>query len=380
MRQRGSRTMDTIRLSNIKVLFITRSFSPGGGMETLSHSLIENYPGQKEIIALRDDNFLNYLWFFPFALIRSLLLARSVDIIHINDPVLSVIGYIIKKVSGKPVVVTIHGLDITYPNPLYQKYINLFLKRLDKHICISQYTNNLAEKIGIMNSTVVPVGINFQKYQPQLRKKKAIEIISKTLGRDFSGKTILLTVGRLVRRKGVYWFIDEVVSKLNKNIVYLVIGKGKEEGRIIKLITQKHLEERVFLAGWLPDEDVLLAYKASDIFVMPNIQDQGSVEGFGIVCLEAGANQLPVIASAIEGIPDAVKNKVNGYLVEPRNPKKFAKIINSLASNTRLRLRIGKIAKKHVRDHFNWGRITKMYQSEFQDVVRNRYAKNRLNK
>lgn len=349
----------------MKVLFITRKYPPQiGGMENLSCNLIQHFPSPKRTIILNKKQ-KHLVWFIPYAIFKSLLLAPKVDLIHIGDPLLSIVGFLIGKLYGKPVVTTVHGLDITYPKPLYQRYLNIFMK-LDKYICISKHTEKLLKsRKGKFNTSVIPVGIN-----PTFPEQTKEDILEKDFGiRRSQRQAILLTVGRLVKRKGVYWFVNNVIDRINKNAIYLVVGEGPEKERIERLIKAQKLGKRVFLLGKVEDDALLSLYNLADIFIAPNIKVEGDAEGFGLVLLEASSQGKPVVASDLEGIKEAIKDGYNGFLVQPEQPAGFAQRINWLISHPKKAREFGLRAKVYTCKHYHWAKIAKRYYREFEIVL-----------
>ena len=194
----------------MKVLFITRKYPPQvGGMENLSYHITTGVNCDKKIIALKKPN-IHLIWFIPYALLYTLFTLRRWDVIHLGDPVLSIIGYMAKLFSPrKPVAVTVHGLDVTFQNSIYQKYLDWFGKKFDSYICISRYSREMAEAIAIPRTTIIPVGIDVEKFEDvEIDKSFSSEI------QHPEDHQVMITVGRLVRRKGVLWFIENVMPKL----------------------------------------------------------------------------------------------------------------------------------------------------------------------
>ena len=305
-----------------RILFITRAYPPVvGGLEKLSYKMTTGVSKLTEtyIIANRKGK-KNIPFFVPYALLKSLFLipSKKIDVIHVSDPVLSPLGFVLKKIFRKRVVTSIHGLDLTLPNKIYQTAIPFFLKRLDKYICISEYVKNLALDYGLPNEKciVIPIGVNPEDFI--LNEKDIGGRLSKEINVDLKNKKILLSVGHLVERKGFRWFIEKVMPKLDKKFVYLVIGgygnmsKGNELDTYKELAEKNGVGDRVFLLGKVSDRILKLAYNSADIFVMPNVKVEGDVEGFGMVAIEASCCGVPVVASNIEGIKDAVKDGENG--------------------------------------------------------------------
>jgi len=354
-----------------KVLFITRAYPPVvGGLEKLSYKMTTGVSKLTEtyIIANRKGK-KNIPFFVPYAFLKSLFLIpiKKIDVIHVSDPVLSPLGFVLKKIFRKKVVTSIHGLDITLDNKLYQMIISSFLKRLDKYICISEYVKNLALNYGLPNEKciVIPIGVNPEDFI--LNEKNIKEKLSKETNIDLKNKKILLSVGHLVERKGFRWFIENVMPKLSKNHVYLIIGgygnmsKGNELETYKKLAFDKGVGDRVFLLGKVSDKILKLAYNSADVFVMPNIKVEGDVEGFGMVAIEATSCGVPVIASNLEGIKDAVKHNKNGVLVESENVEEF---IKELSKNGELK-RKGKSFREYTKENYSWKKISEKYLESF---------------
>lgn len=178
---------------------------------------------------------------------------------------------------------------------------------------------------------VIPCGVNPEEFrvknQNKVRKNTRV-LLSKQLSLNLEDKKILLTVGRLVKRKGHQWFIANVIPKLPKDTIYLIAGDGEEKENIAQTITKLGLEKRVFLLGRISDELKKDLYNSSDLFIIPNINIKGDMEGLGIVAIEAGSAGLEAIASNTEGIRDAIVNGKTGWLVETGNSKDFIDKIN----------------------------------------------------
>lgn len=346
----------------MKILFITRKYPPQiGGMENFSFNLIKNMTCEKKTIIL-DKRQINLLWFFPYALIKALIISQKVDLVHTSDPLLSLIAFLIKKLIKKPVVTTVHGLDINYSNPLYQLYLFLFM-RFDKYICVSKHTEGLLRKKGIFNTIIIPNGIN-----PPVKNFKSLHSIKKSFGLQ-KDKPVILSVGRLVKRKGVYWFIENVFLKLMNSPFYLIVGEGPEKEMIKKLVVKMKLENNVKILGKIDQETLNNLYRISDIFVAPNIKVKGDTEGFGIALIEAASNGLPVVSSNLEGISDAIINKKNGFRVQPENFSGFADKINELILNKRMAKDFGKNAQEYTLKNFNWENIVRKYMFEFEKLI-----------
>jgi glycosyltransferase involved in cell wall biosynthesis len=156
---------------------------------------------------------------------------------------------------------------------------------------------------------------------------------------------VILTVGRLHPRKGQL-FIIEALQALpaaqREAIEYWLVGsdsRGDYERRLKEAAGRSGLVVR-FL-GHVPDDELARIYSQADIFAMTSIDHGHSVEGFGLVYLEAAAHGLPVVAHAVGGVPEAVLDGVTGLLVPPGDRKALCAAFSSLISDEDLRDRLG---------------------------------------
>lgn len=296
---------------------------------------------------------------YPLLMIRAIISCISFKptVILLGDGVLSPLGWILKKIFKIKVVVIIHGLEIKCNLPFYQFLIPRFIKRMDLLVAVSRYTKQecLRRDITPEKIIVIPNGVDLKKYLSDKTKDELRGLIRKNFSINLKNKKVLLTVGRLKKRKGHQWFIKNVMTKFDNNFIYLIAGVGEEKTKIHKEIKQNNLTDRVFLLGKVSERQKKYLLNVADIFVMPNIQVSGDVEGFGIVALEAASVGLPVIASNIDGIKDALKLISNSCAVNERDNKAFIKAIKKFNQNFSKTVTINKsklsweqIAEKYV--------------------------------
>lgn len=349
------------------ILFITRTFPPQtGGMERLSYNLIlrlGHFFDRKVIINRWGKK--AFPFFIVFASIRSIIYARKVDYVHLSDATLAIIGYLIKKLFNKPIIYNVHGLDLVYSSKIYQWYLNFFLKP-DKLICNSYNTEKIAQRMGYQCTVVITPGIEVNKFNPS-NTDQALDLLKEK--NIFPNKDkILLTVGRLIKRKGVAWFCDYVMTSLPLDIKYIVVGDGRERTNIEKIIQRNDLQERIFLFGSLEQNLLDQIYQTADLFIMPNIRVKNDAEGFGFVAIEAAAWELPVVAANIEGIIDAVIHGKNGIMVESGNAAAFKSSIEKFIYNEDYKYKFGEYARDFTFRYFNWDQIIDLYKKEILSI------------
>jgi phosphatidylinositol alpha-1,6-mannosyltransferase len=298
------------------------------------------------------------VWFLPLALgggFKSVWF-DSIPRIHLCDGLLAPIGRMLKLFSRSRVSASVHGLDVTFSQPVYQRLIPSCLRHLDQIVCVSRSTRDECLKRGIPaeRCVVIPNGIPAEAFRLVGNRLDLIPELETSLGRSLGGRKILVTVGRLVKRKGVQWFVEEVLPRLGPPYLYVIVGTGPEQAAIQDAVIRRNLQDRVVLTGRQPDRLRNALLHAADAFIMPNISIPGDVEGFGIAALEAGACGLPVIAAGIQGIRDAVIDGVTGCLVRERDAGEFAARIEGVG-----------LDRDHIRStvisRFGWERVGREY-------------------
>ncbi len=363
--------------NKVNVLFITRRFPPSvGGMEKFASELHEALSRQANTRLIKWGGSNKYLPIvLPYFFIKAcwILLTTPIDVIHTQDGLLSPMGLVLKFLFRKPLLVVIHGLDITFNNKLYQNIVPKALKSADSIICISQAAKEEVIKRGVPSQkvTFIPIGVEDNLFLDD-RQKEREQILSR-LNIENKNVKIVLSTGRLVKRKGVNWFIKEVMPGLTQkdsDVILVVSGDGEDREEIEKTIIKLKLASKVYLLGRTSNEFLSTLYNGSDIFVMPNIKVKGDMEGFGLVLLEASLCELPIVASGIEGIVDAVKDRENAVLVKPKDKNAYVKNISMFLNNKTLSNNFGKKSRKYTQEHYNWNIIAHSYVEIYQKLTR----------
>jgi phosphatidylinositol alpha-1,6-mannosyltransferase len=173
-----------------------------------------------------------------------------------------------------------------------------------------------------------------------------------------NGEILILSVGRLQRRKGHDLAIGAMarLARQFPTLRYVIAGDGEERERLEALVAWHGLGDHVHFAGALADEDLPRYYAACDVFLLPNRLDGRDVEGFGIVFLEAAACARPVVAGNTGGVPEAVEHGVSGLLVSGTEVGELSAVLATLARSSALRRRLGEAGRARVLANFTWNR------------------------
>lgn len=356
----------------MKVLFIARRFPPSvGGMERFAYNLSQALPdSDTELVMVTwgGSSRLTLIFALPWLFIKGLWKLwtdRSIELIHMQDAVMSPPGWLLSVLSRRPWVVVAHGLDLTFSLRFYQKVNIFFARRAAAMVAISEATAEEAQTRGISQKhlSVIPLGVT----EAPLLKVDALAMrYQHGLKADAA---ILLTVGRLTKRKGVAWFIANVLPDLPDDVHYVVIGDGAERATIEQTIQRHGMTSRVHTLGAVSDAEKQQWLHAADIFVMPNVKVPGDMEGFGIVAHEAAMAELPLVASNLEGIAQAIQDSKNGILLQPEDSTAYKKIITDLLKNKAQRRAIGKAARAYTKKTFGWSAVAAQYRAIYRRVI-----------
>jgi phosphatidylinositol alpha-1,6-mannosyltransferase len=360
---------------NVKVLFMARKFPPSvGGMERFAYELSEAISKKVHLHKIKWGGSNKWLFIvLPIFFVRAFfqLLFNKYDIIHAQDAVQAPVAWLLHVIFQKPYLVVAHGLDITHNRSFYQKLIIPFVRKADAVVSISSATKEEAAKRRVNRSKlhIITLGVNDDYSEISFKNK---EIVSDILNEDVSKKTLLLTTGRLIKRKGVAWFVDDVLPRLvadNKELLYIIVGEGEERASIEGSIAKNSMQSYTRMLGRVNDAQRKALYLGSDMFIMPNVHVPGDIEGFGLVAHEAATAGLTVIASKLEGILDAIVDGKNGVLVNWADSEAYISQINYYLKHPNERRAFGENARKYTLKNYSWSKIADEYIELYYKLI-----------
>jgi len=326
-----------------RLLFVAERYPPSvGGQERLNYGVYSQLRKRVRTHLLTPGIYLKFniqkFWFGPYVIISGLILGyrHRLTHVHISSARIAFLGYVLCRLRKVALTVSVHGLDITLrrKTPLYKALVPFALRRYDRIICNSRSTMELCLSLGAGESqcAVAYPGVDTVLNGRSHSRSEARNLLLDRHALQLEDHAVLVTVGRLVKRKGVAWFLESVFPELSPDTKYLILGSGSELQQIESLIEQNGWSDRIWILQHADDTLRDLIYDAADLFVMPNVVTPGDREGFGIVNIEAGMHDLPVVASGIEGIRDAIIDGETGRLVEESDPASYLKAIDELLS------------------------------------------------
>ncbi len=312
-----------------------------------------------------------------FALRRGITACRRArpDVIVCGSVVPAPVAWLLSRFFRAPFVVLLHGSDLLQPGRLYQRTIRFLLARASRLTANSAQTRDLLETHGFRTGPVdvVHPGVDVQAFARR-PEHGATEILN-----DIGDRPVLLTVGRLVQRKGHLPFIEEAMPRLVEHfpdLLFLIVGDDatrslvhaeRMRDRIAAAIERLGLREHVRLLGTLPnEEDVVALFFRADLFILPCLDTPGDMEGFGIVFLEAALGQTPTVATRVGGIPEAVVDGETGLLTAPGDTDALVEAITRLLRDRDLREKMGAAGERRARTEFSWDNICALYEESFR--------------
>jgi len=239
---------------------------------------------------------------------------------------------------------------------------NLYLKIYDRAKTIITCSENVRQRLiafGV-NAEKVKVlypAVHLDRFRPCDVPQPFIE------EKGLKNRRVILTVGRLIERKGhdqVLKAMPQVIHQF-PDILYCIVGIGPNREHLQNLARELKLENHVKFLGKVRNEELPYLYNLCEFFIMPSreMDQEGHVEGFGIVYLEANACGKPVMGGRSGGVGEAIREDETGLLVDPNNTHDIAEKMISLLSDPEKRKEMGKAGLKWVQESFDWNQYTK---------------------
>ncbi len=268
--------------------------------------------------------FIVFLFNFIFVLLKN----KHIRLVHIHSSshgsfIRKFFVTYLSKFFKKKVMFHIHGSRFE----LYFKKSNNFIKMI---------IGKTLEKADI----VIVLSKEWKKRILSMCEQDNVKILyNPTFKKDIkekkSKKINVLFMGRVGRRKGAYDILKAAKLIKNNNVQINIYGDGDID-KVRSIVEENNIGNKVKVNGWISGDEIEKAYNESDIFILPSYN-----EGLPMSVLEAISFGLPVISTDIDGIPEAVKDNVNGYLITPGDYKVLAEKIDLLADNYQLRTEMG---------------------------------------
>lgn len=261
-----------------------------------------------------------------------------------------------------PYIVSLRGSDVPGYDPFNRKVELLhrllkpvtrrIWKRAERTVALSEALADTArETAPDIDIDVIPNGIDTEQFSPP-EKRKSTSVIK------------LITVARLLERKGIQTILEACAKPTVLPITLEIIGTGPYEAELRSLADSLGISDRVEFLGYVPNEELPRYYRKSDVFVLPS-----ETESFGLVFAEAMSCGLPIAASDVGGIPETVRHGTDGLLCPPGDPGLLRQNIKLLMSSKERRASIGDSQRQRILANYTWDQIASRYLDVYESVL-----------
>ena len=351
----------------------TVALEVSNGLQRLGHEIVVLAPAQEpgdreydgtlpyEVVRLRNVKSRHVKTLYHAWVTTCLEWSRTFDVVMAQSWFPSgIAACCASRLCGVPYTVTVHGNEILnnrFRTPYWTGWMHRVFDAASAVLCVSSATSGkilsvlgggekLQRKIRVVRNGVDPDRF-VAGAVPDVRGRYGLE-----------GKKIILTLARLVERKGQDKLIEALpaIKREIPDVRYVICGKGSDEARLRRIAVEQGVSDEVVFAGFVPNEVRGAFYDACDVYAMPSreIPEKGDVEGFGITYLEANAFGKPVIGGRSGGVAEAVIDGVTGLLVDPRDVNAIASACIRLLNDPDLAERLGRQGRDRVKTVFSW--------------------------
>lgn len=364
--------------NKVKVLFVTPYFPPRtGGLENYAFNIaqglmrtsdyevvvvtsnpdgreqiIEDYCGIKVYrlpVMLQISNTpVNPLWYLS---LKRIIDAEKPDLINSHQPV-PFIGDLTAFLSGNiPFVLTYHSGTMRKNKFLLDIIIFLYEKLILPHtarkatriICASNFVRNTILKKYAFKSTVIHPGVDPSVYKPNPNVRREENLILFVAGRK-----------NMHSMKGLYYLI-EALKVLPETQLRIVGEKGN------------FTDKRMIFVGIKQGKDLVEEMQKASVVVLPSL---APMESFGMVLIEAMACQTPVVGTNIGGIPEVIKDGIDGFIVSTEDSKALALAISKIVADKELATRMGQFGEAKVKEKFTWDTRVELTKKVFASCLK----------
>ncbi|MGC9318166.1 MAG: glycosyltransferase family 4 protein [Armatimonadota bacterium] len=263
-----------------------------------------------------------------------------------------------------------HGGEFCHTGGNIVKWLaqRVVLRRMDLFLANSEYTAELFRRAGAPRERI---GIIYGGVRPERFECSADQVAAVRRELGVGDRPMLLTVSRLVERKGhetVLRALPRVLAEVPEAL-YVIVGDGPTAERLAEVAEELGVAGSVILAGHVEEARLPAVHCAADVFVMPSHPVRAELaEGLGLAFLDAAAAATPCVGTHFGGIPDAIVDGETGLLVEPQDEQALGASLVRLLSEPETALRMGEAGRERVRREFTWRRVAERFLAELSRI------------
>jgi len=291
-------------------------------------------------------------------------LNRKFDIIQCHFGSSGNIGAFLKELGIKGKLVTMfHGYDIRNGIEQGGKIYNQLLNYGDCFLVISDYNYKNLVRFGVKTEKLVfhPVGVEIDKFPFKWKGNK-----------NLPSPIIILTVARLVEEKGLKYSITAIKEILMNNsdlhLKYYIVGEGVLKESLINLVKKLKLGDIVKFLGSMDQLQVAKEMLMAHIFLLPSIS-----EALPVVLMEAQAIGLPIIATDVGSVAEAIVDSRSGFLVPSRDVNALVEKIEYLIEHPEVWPKMGRYGRKFIEENYDIKKLNQRLLEIYQNLIKGKY-------
>jgi len=373
-----------------KILLVTNDLGPrAGGIETFILGLLDQLDGsqiviytaaQKEsadfdaalsaktgVIVIRDKSSILLPTPAVNRRVRAVMQRYQSEVIWFGAAMpLAWMSGLLKRAGARHIVALTHGHEVWWAKlPPFRQIFAHSTKSIDVLTYLGEFTRSAMAPIVARSCSMVQIapGISVDHFSPGVKSEKLIKELA------LEGKSVLVSVGRLVHRKGqdkLLAALPQIIAQ-HPDVVLLFVGVGPRQKKLDQLVRHHELQEYVRFVGRVTYDKLPEYFRLGDLFVMPSRSRLAGleVEGLGIVYLEASASGVAVLAGASGGAPDAVLVGKTGEIVDGTSIDQIALVINNLLDHPLKLAEMGRQGRAWTQERWSWT----IWGAKFKEVL-----------
>ena len=292
------------------------------------------------------------------------------DILHCQFGPIGELGLLLRDTGvfhGK-IITSFRGFDISsYVKEQGENTYEDLFRRGDLFLCVSEHIKADLIRLGCDREKII---VHRSGIDPN-----TFTVIPRELKKG--GKTTILTIARLVEKKGVEYGIRAIAEILKKHpqIEYKIAGDGPLKDKLQRLIAELNVGDKIELVGWRSQDQIAQLLGRADILLAPSLtSSKGDQEGIPGVIMEAFATGLPVVSTVHAGIPELVQDGASGFLVPEKNVDALVEKLEILIEQPQLRYAMGRTGRKFVEQSYNIETLNNRLVDVYQQLLRNEFS------
>lgn len=361
-----------MKLAEQNLLFLTRTMQLGGTENVVLQLCDILQPVVKKIIvcscgginteALKERGIKHYLipdiaekspftMLYTYNKIKKIINKENITIIHSHHRMAAFYAELIASSN----IIKIANVHNTFSD---KKLLTRIAYKNTKLIAVGERVKqNLVEYFHISEVQITVIHNGIRAFSGNIQPIKILESEKK------AGHILIGNIGRLSEQKGMQYFIEAafLAVSLHPEARFFIVGDGEEKKVLQDLVDSKRLNDKIFFLGYRSDIQNIMSQL--DFIVLSSLW-----EGLPLTPIEAYSVGKTVIGTSVDGTPEIIRDKVDGYLVEPKNSKDLAEKMIYLIEHPKIRQALERKALERYNEEFSFEKLTNKYIQYYKEL------------